>query len=242
MGRMTGHQHTDDAFGSTRKLTYADFLRFPDDGRRHELVDGVHVVSPSPEVRHQQLSLRMTMALGGYLEAVPIGIVLYAPIDCVLTMFDIVEPDLLVVLDDQKKIVTKKNIRGMPAIVIEILSDGTRLLDQEIKRALYERALSSGWEGLIAKQAGSPYQSGKRTPDWRKLKIVHEQEFVIGGWTEPRHTRSYFGAKQSSSAYISFTPALVQASIISSACSSVIANGFSMITCLRASAAARTAR
>jgi bifunctional non-homologous end joining protein LigD len=61
-------------------------------------------------------------------------------------------------------------------------------------RALYKRALASGWEGLIAKQANSTYQSGKRTPDWRKLKIVHEQEFVIGGWTEPRHTRSYFGA------------------------------------------------
>ena len=61
-------------------------------------------------------------------------------------------------------------------------------------RELYDRALSSGWEGLIAKQAVAPYQSGKRTPDWRKLKIVHEQEFVIGGWTEPRHTRSYFGA------------------------------------------------
>jgi bifunctional non-homologous end joining protein LigD len=61
-------------------------------------------------------------------------------------------------------------------------------------RALYERALSSGWEGLIAKEAGSAYQSGRRTPDWRKLKIVHEQEFIIGGWTEPRHTRSYFGA------------------------------------------------
>jgi bifunctional non-homologous end joining protein LigD len=61
-------------------------------------------------------------------------------------------------------------------------------------RALYQRALSSGWEGLIAKQAGSVYQSGRRTPDWRKLKIVHEQEFVVGGWTDPRQTRSYFGA------------------------------------------------
>jgi bifunctional non-homologous end joining protein LigD len=61
-------------------------------------------------------------------------------------------------------------------------------------RALYERALSSGWEGLIAKRADSLYKSGKRTPDWRKLKIVREQEFVIGGWTEPRQTRSYFGA------------------------------------------------
>ncbi len=140
MGRMTGHQHTDDASGSTRKLTYADFLKFPDDGRRHELIDGVHFVSPSPEFRHQQLSLRMALALGNYLEAMPIGTVLCAPMDCVLTMFDIVEPDLLVVLDDQKKIITKKNIRGMPAIAIEILSDGTRSIDEESKRALYERA------------------------------------------------------------------------------------------------------
>ena len=61
-------------------------------------------------------------------------------------------------------------------------------------RALYKRALASGWEGLIAKHVDSRYKSGKRTPDWRKLKIVHEQEFVIGGWTEPRQTRSYFGA------------------------------------------------
>ena len=61
-------------------------------------------------------------------------------------------------------------------------------------RALYERALASGWEGLIAKHAASTYRSGKRSPDWCKLKIIQEQEFVIGGWTEPRHTRAYFGA------------------------------------------------
>jgi bifunctional non-homologous end joining protein LigD len=61
-------------------------------------------------------------------------------------------------------------------------------------RSLYQRALDSGWEGLIAKHAESRYQSGKRTPDWRKLKIVHEQELVIGGWTEPRQTRENFGA------------------------------------------------
>jgi bifunctional non-homologous end joining protein LigD len=61
-------------------------------------------------------------------------------------------------------------------------------------QALYRRALASGWEGLIAKHVDSRYKSGKRTPDWRKLKIVQEQEFVIGGWTEPRQTRAYFGA------------------------------------------------
>jgi bifunctional non-homologous end joining protein LigD len=61
-------------------------------------------------------------------------------------------------------------------------------------RALWAQAQAQGWEGLIAKHAASLYKSGKRSPDWRKLKLVHEQEFVIGGWTDPRQTRAYFGA------------------------------------------------
>ncbi len=61
-------------------------------------------------------------------------------------------------------------------------------------RALHKRALAEGWEGLIVKEARAPYQSGRRSPAWRKLKVVKEQEFVIGGWTEPRQTRQHFGA------------------------------------------------
>lgn len=48
-------------------------------------------------------------------------------------------------------------------------------------RALYKLALEHGWEGLIAKGVKSIYHTGKRTHDWRKLKILHEQEFVVGG-------------------------------------------------------------
>jgi bifunctional non-homologous end joining protein LigD len=61
-------------------------------------------------------------------------------------------------------------------------------------RALMTRARDEGWEGLIAKDGGSTYLSGRRTPSWRKLKLLHEQELVIGGWTEPRGARSHFGA------------------------------------------------
>ncbi|HWK08997.1 MAG TPA: non-homologous end-joining DNA ligase, partial [Vicinamibacterales bacterium] len=61
-------------------------------------------------------------------------------------------------------------------------------------RRLDARARAEGWEGLIAKDAASTYQAGRRSPAWRKIKLVQEQEFVIGGWTEPRQTRSYFGA------------------------------------------------
>lgn len=61
-------------------------------------------------------------------------------------------------------------------------------------RALYRLALDRGWEGLIAKGVDSLYHTGKRTRDWRKLKIVHEQELVVGGWTESRTASRPFGA------------------------------------------------
>ena len=61
-------------------------------------------------------------------------------------------------------------------------------------RELYARAQKEGWEGLIAKEATSPYQPGRRTPAWRKIKLLKEEEFVVGGWTEPRETRKHFGA------------------------------------------------
>jgi bifunctional non-homologous end joining protein LigD len=60
--------------------------------------------------------------------------------------------------------------------------------------ALQDRALKQGWEGLIAKRTDSCYRTAKRSSDWVKLKLVRSQEFVIGGWTEPRGARSSFGA------------------------------------------------
>ena len=59
---------------------------------------------------------------------------------------------------------------------------------------MYKRAMKEKWEGLIAKDAWSTYQPGRRSPAWRKIKLVQEQEFVVGGWTEPRQTRQHFGA------------------------------------------------
>jgi DNA ligase D-like protein (predicted ligase) len=54
-------------------------------------------------------------------------------------------------------------------------------------------ACRSGWEGLIAKRADAPYARG-RSKDWLKLKCVWEQEFVVGGYTDPTGARSDFGA------------------------------------------------
>jgi bifunctional non-homologous end joining protein LigD len=57
----------------------------------------------------------------------------------------------------------------------------------------FEEACRAGWEGLIAKRADAPYVAG-RSKDWLKLKCVWEQEFVIGGYTDPAGARTDFGA------------------------------------------------
>ena len=138
MSRMTGHQHTDDAHGPTRKLTYRDFVRFPDDGRRHELIDGKHYVTASPITRHARLCIRLVKPLADYLELHPIGEV-FSRLDCVMSFFDVVEPDVAVILNDQKQIITKKNVRGAPALVVEVASPSTSRRDRRQKRDLYTR-------------------------------------------------------------------------------------------------------
>jgi len=57
----------------------------------------------------------------------------------------------------------------------------------------YRQACASGWEGVIAKRADAPYRAG-RSRDWLKFKCEAGQEFVIGGFTDPRGTRTGFGA------------------------------------------------
>jgi bifunctional non-homologous end joining protein LigD len=99
----------------------------------------------------------------------------------------------------------EEDVRGLPLTerrqllekILGAARDRTIRLSEQAPRdgrALHDRALKEGWEGLIVKDEQSPYQSGRRSPAWRKLKLVQQQEFVIGGWTEPRQTRQYFGA------------------------------------------------
>jgi bifunctional non-homologous end joining protein LigD len=59
---------------------------------------------------------------------------------------------------------------------------------------LLQQARRLGLEGLIGKRVGSRYEAGRRTGSWIKLKIEQQQEFVIGGYTEPAGSRKHFGA------------------------------------------------
>jgi Uma2 family endonuclease len=122
------------------RLTYEDFVRIPDDGKRHEIIDGVHYVTPSPVRQHQRLIGRLFLALGNFVEAHPdCGEVFGAPFDTVFSRWDVVEPDVLFVAADQLHILTEPNVQGAPALVVEVLSPSTRKRDLGVKRQLYDR-------------------------------------------------------------------------------------------------------
>src|SRR4029453_8617864 len=136
---MPGSDHLKPASPGV-KLTYDDFLLFPDDGQRHELIDGEHYVTPSPIPRHQRISGNLYWLLGLFLEEHPVGEVFYAPVDVVLSQFDVVVPDLLYMSHEHaRQVMTQANVRGTPELVIEIGSPGTSKRDETIKLKLYER-------------------------------------------------------------------------------------------------------
>src|SRR5262245_12962608 len=122
------------------KLSYDDFVLFPDDGKQHELIDGEHYVTPSPNVRHQQIQGDLFALIWNYLDAHPVGRVYPSPLDVVFSRFDVVEPNIVYVSHERSaKVVTKANLQGAPDLVIEIGSSSTRQRDETIKRQLYER-------------------------------------------------------------------------------------------------------
>jgi Uma2 family endonuclease len=122
-----------------RKLTYEDYLRFPDDGLRHEILDGEHYVTPAPSRWHQTASLNLSYFLAGFLRLNPLGHVFAAPFEVVLSEHDVAQPDLLFVSRERATILTDKNVQGAPDLMIEILSASTRRADEGVKRAMYER-------------------------------------------------------------------------------------------------------
>jgi Uma2 family endonuclease len=121
------------------KFTYEDFLNFPNDGKRHEIIDGAHYVTPSPNTRHQRTCTALAAMLWAYLKHHPIAEVFVAPFDVVFSDLDVVEPDLLVISRDRAGVLTDQHVRGAPDLVVEILSPGTRKTDEMTKRKLYER-------------------------------------------------------------------------------------------------------
>src|SRR5205823_3163201 len=78
----------------------------------------------------------------------------------------------------------------------KLASDSIRITEsvEGDGKKMLQLAGEQGWEGIIAKRVSSTYQPGERSRSWLKLKIEFRQEFVVGGFTEPRNSRQHLGA------------------------------------------------
>ena len=148
------------------KISHADLLAFPEDGMRREIVDGDLFVTPSPLANHQATLLNLAVALQKYLENHPIGMLYIAPLDVILSEFDVLEPDLLFVRNENLRIV-KDWVRGAPDLVVEILSPTTAGRDRGVKLKAYARfGVREYWIVDLEERVVEVYQL---TPDGYEL-------------------------------------------------------------------------
>ncbi len=128
------------AGGAKQKLTYQDYCAIPEDLARHEILDGEHVVSPSPLDRHQRVLMNLLAKLRTHLEPAGLGEVKCAPSDVLLGEHTFVQPDLYVVLAAHFGRIRANGCHGPPDLVVEILSPSNRAYDQVRKRRVYQAA------------------------------------------------------------------------------------------------------
>lgn len=120
------------------KLTHVDLLALPEDNLRREIIDGEMFVTPSPIANHQTILINILSAFLDYLKNHPVGKVFVAPLDVILSDYDVLQPDLFFVLNERAGIV-KDWVRGAPDLAVEILSPTTEARDRGIKLKAYAR-------------------------------------------------------------------------------------------------------
>lgn len=120
--------------------TYDDYAALPDDGQRYEVIEGVLYMVPSPGELHQRSSTRFVGYLMMHIELTGLGRVYHAPFDVELNPITVVQPDVIVVLNQRTQIITPRGIQGGPDLVIEIASPSTATHDRSRKLRAYEQA------------------------------------------------------------------------------------------------------
>ena len=124
---------------ATKLWTAAEVQALPDDGMRHEVIDGELLVTPTPTWRHQDAAKQLFKRLSAYLDASAAGDVWFAPADVEFDESTMVEPDLFVVPTPHGRRPRSWSEAGRLLLAVEILSPGTARADRTIKRRLYQR-------------------------------------------------------------------------------------------------------
>ncbi|HLW79212.1 MAG TPA: Uma2 family endonuclease [Terriglobia bacterium] len=158
------------------KFTHADLLVMPDDGKRREIVDGELFVAASPLSKHQLVVSNIASAFFLYLHDHPVGKLLVAPLDVILSDYDVLEPDLLFISDEHRGII-QDWVRGAPDLVIEVVSPTTARQDRGPKLKAYARfGIPEYWIVDPEKNTVEVYRLKERS--YQPAQVLAEDEIL----------------------------------------------------------------
>ena len=120
--------------------TLADWEALPNDGNRYEIIDGVLYMTTAPHSFHQWIIRRLERFIGIPAEDAGLAYCFPAPVGVIMPGCDPVQPDYVVVLQSRTDLFRNGRIYGVPDLIIEVLSPGTRAYDERVKLAAYAAA------------------------------------------------------------------------------------------------------
>ena|SRR5579859_2927364 len=120
--------------------TYEAYAALTADGECYEIVQGVLVMSPSPEDIHQEVTGEIYAYLREQIKLKRLGRVFPSPFDVVLAPQEVYQPDVIVVLNQHLERVQTQGVMGAPDLVVEVISPSSKLYDRVNKHAAYEHA------------------------------------------------------------------------------------------------------
>ncbi|HEX5505101.1 MAG TPA: Uma2 family endonuclease [Thermomicrobiales bacterium] len=153
--------------------TAAEWEQLPDDGHRYEIIEGVLYMATAPSFFHQWIALEVYSALRRQLLEPGLAVVVTAPIGLFMPGCDPVQPDVLVVRQDDRGIIRDRRVHGVPALLVEVLSPSNEEQDLVVKRAAYARARVP--EYWVARPAG------------RDILVHSEPESATGQYLQVAH-------------------------------------------------------
>ncbi|MBN2543903.1 Uma2 family endonuclease [bacterium] len=116
-----------------------DLWDTPDDGNRYEIIEGELIMTPPPNLLHQEILGNIYEILSAFVKGNRLGKVYFSPVGVVLSEENQVQPDLVFISKENQDLLSERGIEGAPDLIIEIISPSTASYDKGIKKNLYER-------------------------------------------------------------------------------------------------------
>ncbi len=122
------------------KFTFRDFMLFNDENEKiYELIYGRLIKMPPPIVRHQEIVGKLYVEIYTFLQKKKVGKVLISPVGVRFSDEVALQPDIIFISKERMHIIKEKYIDGVPDLVVEIISKGTKKRDTKVKKAIYKR-------------------------------------------------------------------------------------------------------